>query len=66
MISAPPSGLRPWASALLATPLPCCAVMCGMLYVITGESVFSSVLASVDIREIGLYEVSCCLCLVLG
>ena len=36
---------------------PCCVVMCGMLSVMNGKSVFSNVLANVDIREIGLYEV---------
>ena len=36
---------------------PCCVVMCGMLSVMYGKSVFFSVLASVDSREIGLYEV---------
>ena len=42
---------------------PCCVVMCGMLSVMNGKSVFSNVLASVDIREIGLYEVPLLLCL---
>ena len=36
---------------------PCCVVMCGMLSVMNGKRGFSTVLASVDIREIGLYEV---------
>ena len=34
---------------------PCCVVMCGMLSVMKGKNVLSSVLASVDIRKNGLY-----------
>ena len=36
---------------------PCCGVICRMLSAMNGKSVFTSVLASVEIREIGLYEV---------
>ena len=45
---------------------PCCVVMCRMLSIMYGKSVFSSVLASLDSREIGLYEVPMLSCLVLG
>ena len=35
----------------------CCVVMCGILSVMYDKSGFSSVLDSVNNREIGLYEV---------
>ena len=34
---------------------PCCVEMCGMLFVMYGSSVFSSVLLS--LREVSLYDV---------
>ena len=37
---------------------PCYVEMCGMLFVMYGSSVFSSVLAITDISELGLYDVS--------
>ena len=35
---------------------PCCVEMCGMLSVMYGSSVFSSVLASTERCEMGLYD----------
>ena len=55
-----PRLLQLWCSAVYVECLllyPCCVVMCGMLSVIKGTSIFSSVLAIVYIREIGLYKV---------
>ena len=37
---------------------PCCVEMCGMLFVIYGSSVFSSVFAITERSEVGLYDVS--------
>ena len=36
---------------------PCCVEMCGMLFVMYGSSVFSSVFAITERSEIGLYDV---------
>ena len=36
----------------------CCVEMCGMLFVMYGSSVFSSVFAITDRSEVGLYDVS--------
>ena len=36
---------------------PCCVVMCGMLFVMYGSSVFSSVFAITARSEMGRYEV---------
>ena len=36
---------------------PCCVEMCGMLFVIYGSSVFSSVFAIAERSEMGLYDV---------
>ena len=36
---------------------PCCMDMCGMLFVMYGSSVFSSVFAITERSEIGLYDV---------
>ena len=44
---------------------PCSVVMCGMLFVIYGSLVFSSVLANLEISALCLLEVSICSCLVL-
>ena len=36
---------------------PCCVEMCGILFVIYGSSVFSSVSAITERSEMGLYDV---------
>ena len=36
---------------------PCCMEMCGMLFVMYGNSVFSRVFAITDRSEMGLYDV---------
>ena len=36
---------------------PCCVEICGMLFVMYGSSVFSSVFAITERREMGLYDV---------
>ena len=36
---------------------PCCVEMCGMLFVMYGSSVFSSVFAITERSEMGLYDV---------
>ena len=36
---------------------PCCVEMCGMLFVMDGSSVFSSVFAITERSEMGLYDV---------
>ena len=36
--------------------MPCCVDMCGMLFVMYGSSVFSSVFSITDRSEIGLYD----------
>ena len=36
---------------------PCCVEMCGMLFVMYGSSVFSSVLVITERSEMGLYDV---------
>ena len=36
---------------------PCCVEMCGMLFVMYGSSVFSSVFAIAESRDMGLYDV---------
>ena len=36
---------------------PCCVEMCGMVFVMYGSSVFSSVLAITERSEMGLYDV---------
>ena len=36
---------------------PCCVEMCGMLFVMYGSSVFSSVFAITEKSEMGLYDV---------
>ena len=36
----------------------CCVEMCGMMFVIYGSSVFSSVFAIIEISEMGLYDVA--------
>ena len=36
---------------------PCCVEMCGMLFVMYGSSVFSSVFATTERSEMGLYDV---------
>ena len=36
---------------------PCCVEMCGMLFVVYGSSVVSSVFAITDRSEMGLYDV---------
>ena len=36
---------------------PCCMEMCGMLFVMNGSSVFSSVFAITERSEMGLYDV---------
>ena len=36
----------------------CCVDMCGMLFVLYGSSVFSSVFAITEKSEMGLYDVS--------
>ena len=37
---------------------PCCVEMCGMLFVMYGSIVFSSVFAITERSEMGLYDVS--------
>ena len=37
--------------------IPCCVEMCGMLFVVYGSSVFSSVFAITERSEMGLYDV---------
>ena len=45
---------------------PCCVEMCGMLFVMYGSSVFSSVFAITERSEMSVYVCLCsCLCLVL-
>ena len=47
-------------SAVLVESLllkPCCVEMCGMLFVMYGSSVFSSVFAITEKSEMGLYDV---------
>ena len=45
---------------------PCCVDMCGMLFVIFGSSVFSSVLLSLrELRRVCMMCLGPCLCLVL-
>ena len=44
---------------------PCCLDMCGMLFVMYGSSVFSSIFAITERSEIGLYDVCLCSCLCL-
>ena len=36
---------------------PCCVEMCGMLFVVYGSSVFSSIFAITERSEMGLYDV---------
>ena len=36
---------------------PCCVEMCGMLFVMYGSSVFSSVVAIAERSDMGLYDV---------
>ena len=36
---------------------PCCVEMCGMLFVMYGSSIFSSVFAITERSEIGLHDV---------
>ena len=36
---------------------PCCVVICGMLFVMYGSSVFSSVFVITEKSEMGLYDV---------
>ena len=42
---------------------PCCVEMCGMLFVMYGSSVFSSILAITEKGEMGLYDVPMFMCL---
>ena len=45
---------------------PCCAEMCGMLFVMYGSSVFSSVFLSLrEVRWVCMMCLCSCLCLVL-
>ena len=37
--------------------MPCCVEMCGMLFVMYGNIVFSSVLAITERSEMGMYDV---------
>ena len=36
---------------------PCCVEICGMLFVVYGSCVFSSILAITEISEMGMYDV---------
>ena len=45
----------------------CCLEMCGMLFVMYGSSVFSSVLLSLrEVKRVCMMCLCSCLCLVLG
>ena len=42
---------------MVAFEKPCCVEICGMLFVMYGSSVFSSVFAITERSEMGLYDV---------
>ena len=44
---------------------PCCVEMCGMLFVMYGSRVFSSVFTITERSDMGLYDVPMCLVLEL-
>ena len=44
---------------------PCCVEICGILFVMYGNSVFSRVFSITERNEIYLYDICSCLCFVL-